>query len=162
MPAVTSAMPDCRSVTSLPSRRTRSIQPVSALASITSGCSSSSTRKLLFVAPPWMITAVSPTARRSRARASSRVRPCAMILGIIGVQARLDGVPGLGRFGSLQPSAGGDVQLQPDEVEVGGALGDRVLHLQPGVHLKKGERLLVRVVQELDGARAAVADRLGE
>ena len=39
--------------------------------------------KLLFVAPPSMMTVVSPTALRSRASASSRVRPRAMILAII-------------------------------------------------------------------------------
>ena len=39
--------------------------------------------KLLFVAPPSITTVVSETARRSRARASSRVPPTAMILAII-------------------------------------------------------------------------------
>ena len=56
---------------------------VSAVASITSGASSSAARKLLLVAPPSTITVVSATARRSRARASDRSLPTAMILAII-------------------------------------------------------------------------------
>ena len=51
------------------------------------------------------------------------------------------------------------VQLEPDQVDAGGQLGDRVLDLQPGVDLEEGEPLLARVVEELDGRRAAVADR---
>ena len=66
---------ECRCETSRPSARTRSIQPVSALPSMTSGWSSRSSRKPLFVAPPSMMTVVSDSARRSRASASSRVRP---------------------------------------------------------------------------------------
>ena len=152
-----------------------------------------------------MTTAVSVTARRSRASASSRVRPDAMILAIIEsksagivspsltpVSTRMPGPlgsssssmrPGDGaksrsassalsrastacpissRLGALEPAAGRDVQLQPDEVGAGGDLGDRVLDLQPGVDLEEGERLLARVVQELDRAGAAVADGLRE
>ena len=75
MAAAASAMPECLLLTSLPSARTRSIQPVSALASITSGWSSRSSTKLLLVTPPSMITVVSPIARRSRASAWSRSLP---------------------------------------------------------------------------------------
>ena len=75
MAAAASAIAECRWLTSRPSARTRSIQPVSALASITSGWSSRSSTKLLLVAPPSMITVVSAIARRSRASASSRSRP---------------------------------------------------------------------------------------
>ena len=73
--AATSATPECRLDTSRPSPRTRSIQPVSALPSITSGWSSRSRTKLLLVEPPSITTVVSATARRSRPSASSRVRP---------------------------------------------------------------------------------------
>ena len=40
-------------------------------------------------------------------------------------------------------------------------LGDRVLDLEPGVHLQEPEPLGGRVVEELDRAGAAVVDRLG-
>ena len=58
-----------------PVARTRSIHPVSAEPSTTSGWSSRSSTKLLLVAPPSMTTVVSASARRSRASASSRSRP---------------------------------------------------------------------------------------
>ena len=38
-----------------------------------------------------------------------------------------------------QRLAGGDAQLQLDEVEAGDQLGDRVLDLQAGVHLQEEE-----------------------
>ena len=48
------------------------------------------------------------------------------------------------RRGRARPSASGspvgDAQLQLDEVEPGDHLGDRVLDLQPGVHLEEAER----------------------
>ncbi len=47
-----------------------------------------------------------------------------------------------------------------DQVEPGDALGDRVLDLQPGVHLQEVE-LAVGREQELDRAGADVADRPG-
>ena len=83
MAAAIRAMPACRWLTRPPSARVRSIQPVSAEPSITAGSASSSSTKLLLVLPPSMITMVSATARRSRASASSRSAPKAMILAII-------------------------------------------------------------------------------
>ena len=190
-------------MTRRPSARTRSIQPVSALASITSGWSSRSSTKLLLVAPPSMITVVSAIARRSRPSASSRSRPYAMIfaiiesksagmvspsltpvstrmpgpagsasramrpgdgrevaVGVLGVEPGLDGVAAprpAGSPSSLPPAATCSCSL--DQVDAGGDLGDRVLDLQPGVDLEEGEQLLAGVVEELDGAGAAVADR---
>jgi len=44
----------------------------------------------------------------------------------------------------------GDQQLEADEVEAGDALGHRVLHLQPGVHLEEPV-LAAGAEQELDG-----------
>ena len=78
---------------------------------------------------------------------------------VLGVQPRLDGVSGLGGRRALQPAARGDTQLELHQIHPGGGLGDRVLHLQPGVHLKEREPPLAGVVQELHGARAPVADR---
>ena len=78
MAAATTAMPACAWATSRPSARTRSIQPVSAqppVPSTTSGWASRSSTKLLLQAPPSITTVVEDIARRSRARASSRVRP---------------------------------------------------------------------------------------
>ena len=69
---------------------------------------------------------------------------------------------GLDRRGAFQLPAVGHVQLQPDQVGAGGDLGDRVLDLQPGVDLEEREQLLAGVVEELDGAGAAVADGHGE
>jgi hypothetical protein len=52
--------------------------------------------------------------------------------------------------------AGGDQDLLLDDVDAGDHLGDRVLHLHAGVHLDEVE--LAVLVQELEGAGAAVAD----
>src|SRR4029079_691680 len=56
----------------------------------------------------------------------------------------------------LEAPAGGDVQLELDEVEPGRQLGHRVLDLEAGVDLEEGEALLSRLVQELDGAGVLV------
>ncbi len=60
--------------------------------------------------------------------------------------------------------AAGDENLQFDQVDAGGDLGDRVLDLQPGVDLEEREELLVRLIEVLDSAGAAVsggADEFG-
>ena len=61
----------------------------------------------------------------------------------------------------VEVAALGDGQLQLDQVDAVHALGDRVLDLEPGVHLEEEEPLGRRVVEELDGAGAAVVDRRG-
>ena len=71
-------------------------------------------------------------------------------LGVLGVEAGLDGVPDRRGRIALQPAAAGDVDLQLDQVDPGRQLGDRVLHLEAGVHLEERELLLGRLVQELD------------
>ncbi|OAP23441.1 hypothetical protein A4R44_05639 [Amycolatopsis sp. M39] len=78
---------------------------------------------------------------------------------VLGVEPRFDGVPGLRRLRAFELAAGRDVQLQPHQVGAGGDLGDRVFHLEPGVDLEEGEHPVAGVVEEFDGARAAVADR---
>ncbi len=83
-------------------------------------------------------------------------------IGVLGVQARLDGVPLLGWPLTLEPAAPGNQDLGLHEVDVGRGLGDRVLDLQPGVDLEEREGLLAGVVEELHGARADIADGQGE
>ena len=57
-----------------------------------------------------------------------------------------------------------DAELLSHEIRAGDLFGDRVLHLQAGVHLEKGDRAVCGE-QELDGSRTAVlhlgADRSG-
>ena len=53
--------------------------------------------------------------------------------------------------------AAGDAQLLGDQVDAGNHFGDRVLHLDPGVHLHEIE-LAVAVDQKFDGARSLVVD----
>ncbi len=57
-------------------------------------------------------------------------------------------------------AAVGDRQLQLDEIQPRGLLGDRVLDLKPGVHLEE-EEVAAFVGHELDGACAGVTDRGG-
>ena len=61
-------------------------------------------------------------------------------------------------------SAVGDPELLADQVDAGGLLGHRVLHLQPGVHLEERDQAVL-ADQVLDGAGAVVmrllADALG-
>ncbi len=53
----------------------------------------------------------------------------------------------------------GDADLPRHQIEPGDPLGHRVLDLEPGVHLQEVE-VPVPVDEELDRARADVADRL--
>jgi hypothetical protein len=89
--------------------------------------------------------------------------------GVLGVEAYLDGVAGRRRRVALEPPAGRDVELEPHEVGAGDHLGDRVLDLQARVDLHEREALPLGLVEELDGAGAAVVrvarqthGRLGE
>ena len=83
-----------------------------------------------------------------------------VLRGILGVEPGLDRMTlGRRRFG-IQAAAVGDRELQLDQVEPGGLLGDRVLDLQPGVHLQE-EELAVVVGEELHRPGAGVADRAG-
>lgn len=82
------------------------------------------------------------------------------MFGVFGVDAAFDGVTSWLEGFSFQAAACGDVDLLADEIDVVALLGDRMLHLDAGVHLHEVE-LLVLVEQELDGAGAFVVDRLG-
>ena len=66
-------------------------------------------------------------------------------------------------LGERERLAGRDAQLLLDQVEAGDELGDRVLDLQPGVHLDEEELVGGGVGdEELDGARALVVDAAGD
>ena len=81
---------------------------------------------------------------------------------VLCVQADLDRMAPRRRRIALEAAAGGDVQLERDEVGAGHDLGHGVLDLQPGVDLHEGELLRLGLVEELDGGGAAVADLAGE
>jgi hypothetical protein len=76
---------------------------------------------------------------------------------VLGVDPHLDAVaPAFDvLLGEAQPLARGDPDLLAHQVDPGDELGDRVLHLQPRVHLQEEE--LAVLEEELDGAGVDVA-----
>ncbi len=84
-----------------------------------------------------------------------------LVLGILGVDAGLDGVAADGDLLLVDAEllAGGHPDHGLHDVDTGDGLGDGVLHLHPGVHLEEVEAAL-RVDQELAGAGPAVVHRL--
>ena len=85
----------------------------------------------------------------------------------LGIEPRLHR-PALDRefiLAQRQRLARGDAQLPFDEILAGDRLSDRMLYLQPGVHLHEpdavGRQPLRGVSDELDGAGADIADGLG-
>src|SRR5690606_26416771 len=77
---------------------------------------------------------------------------------VLGVDAALDGVSAQDHvlLPDRQLAPGGDEQLFAHQVDAGDQFGDRVLDLDPGVHLDEVEASVL--VQELERAGAAVAD----
>ena len=57
----------------------------------------------------------------------------------LGVDSALQGVPDLFRLAAVQPVTLGGEDLLVDQIHPGDQLGDRVLHLQPSVHLEEVE-----------------------
>ena len=114
---------------------------------------------------PLSSACVDPGAGRASAR-GRRVPACGQEAaeGVLGVDPRLDRVPGDGDvvLGERQRLAGGDPQLElrPGRCPVI-SLGDRVLDLEPGVHLQEVGLVGVGVEQELHGAGVLVADLRG-
>ena len=89
------------------------------------------------------------------------------MVGILGVDAGLDRVaarhvPRRHELGDAVGALAGQPQHLLDQVDPVYLLGDRVLHLQPRVHLKERRLLPGRVVHELDGPGRAVGDGRGE
>ena len=84
------------------------------------------------------------------------------VVGVLGVEASLDGVAELGGAFTGQCLAVGDEDLQLHQVDAGGVFGDGVLDLEAGVDLEEREDLLLGLVQVLDGACALVAGGLDE
>ena len=84
--------------------------------------------------------------------------------GILGAQARLDrmatGFEACEQLGlrERQRLSGGDAQLPLDEIDTDQLFRQRVLDLQPRVHLDEPERA-ASIEQEFDRAGAAIADR---
>ncbi len=78
--------------------------------------------------------------------------------GVLGVQAGLHGVAARPQ---RPPHRGGvalgEAEHPLHEVDAEDRFGDGVLDLEPGVHLEEGDLLALSVVEELDGARGAVA-----
>ena len=82
--------------------------------------------------------------------------------GVLGVDPALDGVAPEGDLllGVGQGQPRGDADLLPHQVHPGDEFSDRVLHLDPGVHLDEIE-VAVGVQHELDGAGVLVVGRFG-
>ena len=79
--------------------------------------------------------------------------------GVLGVDAGLDGVTaGRARVSYDVGVTAGQAQHPGDEVDAVDLLGDRMLHLEPGVDLQEVRLLAGGVVHELDRAGGAVAD----
>ncbi len=83
-------------------------------------------------------------------------------LGVLGVDADLDGVAARRRVGRVPVQPPGDVELGLDEVAAHDHLGDRVLDLEPGVHLEKAGFGHVWLEEELGRTHAAIARRFDE
>ncbi|MBK7974007.1 MAG: hypothetical protein IPK07_12275 [Deltaproteobacteria bacterium] len=81
---------------------------------------------------------------------------------VLGVEPHLDRVAAhLGRLpGELQ--AARDLDLELHQVEPGGELRHRVLHLQACVHLEEAHAVGGRIVEELDAADVLIARRGGD
>ncbi len=82
------------------------------------------------------------------------------LLRMFGIDPALDGVAANGhRFGKNagQRFARGDAQLRFHQVDAGHRLGDRMLHLDAGVHLDEVE-LAVLIHEELDRTGVLIAD----
>ena len=79
-------------------------------------------------------------------------------VGVFGVDAALDGVAAQHdiALADRQLVAGGDHQLFLHQIDAGDQFGDRMFHLDAGVHFDEVEAAVF--VQELEGAGAAVAD----
>lgn len=109
--------------------------------------------------PPSTRTSPLAKAVRGQAQVGQRAdRRQEALLRVLGVDARLDGMAIQAQFvlGGRQRLAGGHAQLPFDQVMAGDHFGDRVLHLQPGIHFHEVEAA-VGFGDELDGARAYVA-----
>ncbi len=81
------------------------------------------------------------------------------LVGILGVEARLDGVPARRRERHGERLAARDVDLEAHHVDAGHALGDGMLDLEPRVHLEEVEAREVGEHEELRRPRVHVAAR---
>ncbi len=83
---------------------------------------------------------------------------------VLGVDAELDGMAARPRIVVADLLSRGDPEHLPHQIDAGDLLGDRVLDLEPGVHLKEGDRAVL-ADKELTRPGADVTglaqDRLG-
>src|SRR4051812_42245961 len=79
---------------------------------------------------------------------------------VLSVDPQLDRMATCRTCSKCRRCAGSDPQLFLDQVDAVDQLGDRVLDLQPGIHLEEEEITGRRVQQALHCARVAIADRL--
>jgi hypothetical protein len=77
------------------------------------------------------------------------------IVGVLGVEADRHGLADRGRRPRPETLPAGDEELQLDQVQAGGRLGDLVPGTQPRLDPQERERAPPRVVEELDGAGVA-------
>ena len=84
-----------------------------------------------------------------------------VVFGVFGVDAAFDSMSADGDIFLTEGQlfAGGNAQLEMDEIEAGDQFGDGMLHLQAGIHLQEVE-VAVGVYQEFDGTGIGVASRL--
>ena len=86
---------------------------------------------------------------------------------VLGIKPRLEGMAGDRQIllPGRQAFAAGHAQLPFHQIDPGDRLGDRMFHLQAGVHFHEpepvGAQAPAAVDDELDGPRTLVADRLG-
>ncbi len=83
-----------------------------------------------------------------------------VVRGILGIQPHLDRMPTQRRRRGGQFAACRDFELSPHQIQSGGAFGDRMFHLQPGIHLQE-EELAHLVGEEFHRPGTGVADRTG-
>ncbi len=129
---------------------------MSAPAAANSGSAASAACIAIVVATPSISQRAS--APRSRASASARSRPLTISLASSdGVDPALDRVPGQPHvvLAQAQRAALGHGDLLGDQVEPADGLGDRMLNLDPRVHLQEVEGAARGVDEELDGAEPA-------
>lgn len=85
-----------------------------------------------------------------------------IVVRVFRIEAHLNRVTESERGITLKTFATRNVKLQFHQIESSGAFGDRMLHLQAGIHFHEEELPGVRIVEELHGASIGVARGLAQ